>query len=614
MEFRNINKFCAIDIESTGVDWNRDKLFGFSVSDSQGSAYYDIRETPKSLDWLRDQLKTNINRVVNHNIKFDIHMLRGAGVALDPAICDCTMIRGALINEHLHEYNLDALAKKYLGIRKDSDIYVELAKIFGGMATRNAQVKNFHKAPVELMARYAKQDTNVAMELWKWQEKEITKQGLGQIYNFERRLFPHIVEMERRGIRVDPAAAEIQIEALTKEVDLLRKYLDDIAGFPVNPNPSGSIKKLFEPKKRKDGLWETIDGTVIGTTKKGAPSLAKESLEKMKHPAAAVILKVRKYMKTRDTFIKGHILGHEYQGKVFPTINQTKGDEGGTGTGRLSYVEPALQQIPARDKEIAALVRPIFIPDEGQAWAYGDLDQHEYRVFAHYVNNPKIIEEYRSNPNLDFHTKVADLTGLPRNKPANGGPNAKQLNLGMVFNMGSGAMADAVGLPWTEDKFTTKFGETIVFKKAGPEALAMVESYHKMVPGIREMARKAQNVAERRGYIRTILGRHIRFPKGYGARKASGLIYQGSSADLNKLNIALTCEYLASEYPAARLLLNIHDEYSLSLPDNAESIKHLKEIRRLIEDKKDLLKVPIRIDFGKPSKNWWEATKAEKAT
>ena len=605
----------AFDTETTGLDWRTDQVFGFSISTPDGKDYYwDIRQTPKAVDWLAAELP-KVPLVVNQHMKFDIHMSREMGVHLDPAKCDCTMIRAALINEHLRKYDLASLAKKYLKtVLKDEQIYIELAELFGGKPTRTVQVKNFPRAPVEMMSRYAKQDTRTALELWLWQKEEIEKQGLQQVCELERRLFPHVVEMERLGIRVDLDEAERRMDELDVRVKDLQAQLNSVAGFEINPNPSGSIHKLFDPKKNKDDVWVANDGTILESTDAGNASINADALKRMKHPASKLILRTRKLIKARDTFIGGHIIGHAINGYVHPNINQTKGDEtGGTGTGRLSYTDPALQQIPARDKEIAALVRPVFLPDPGQDWAYGDLDQHELRIFHHYVNNPKIIEAYQNSPNLDGHQEVADLTGLPRNAPEVGGPNAKQLNLGMIFCMGTGHMAADAGLPFTWDEFENDQGELIRFQRSGEEGEEMVEKYHRMVPGVREIAKKAKSIAKSRGYVKTILGRHIRFPRGYGVRKASGLVYQGSSADLNKLNICIISEYLKSECPESRLLLNIHDEYSMSMVRDKKSIGHLQELRRLIEDK-PMLRVPIRIDFSQPSANWWDATSAPKCT
>jgi len=525
------------------------------------------------------------------------------------------MIRAALINEHMLKYDLDFVAKTCIKSGKSGDIYPKLAELFGGPATRNAQMKNISRAPASIVGPYAMQDARVALKLWMWQQEEIARQDLHQVVKLEQDLFPHIFDMERRGLRVDVNAANATVEKLSKDILILRAELNKCAGFEVNPNPSGSIKKLFEPRK-VDGVWTARDGTPLPETDGGQPSIGADQLRAMNDPAAAMILKCRQFLKARDTFIAKHILERERNGRIHPNINQTKGEsdsEGGmegTGTGRLSYTRPALQQIPSRDRAIASIVRPVFLPDDNQSWCYGDLDQHEFRIYAHYVNAPALIDAYRENPDLDIHQIVADMTGLPRSAKYSGQANAKQINLGMVFNMGGGTLAYKMGLPFTVEKMNFS-GEEREVRIPGEETLEVMERYYAAVPGVREIAKSARAVAKSRGYVRTMMGRHIRFPRGQFTHKASGLIYQGTSADLNKSNIIRICEYLKSRGDG-RLLLNIHDEYSISA-DPARIPAIAQDIKALIQDRPEI-RVPIRIDFSAPAKNWWEATEAEKVT
>lgn len=592
----------ALDVETTGVDWTVDRVFGVAIAWLENgeikSDYFDVRRDPLRY---RELAKCRDTHIVNHNIKFDMHMLMNDGIELRNT--ECTMVRAALIDEHRRDYSLDALARDCLGESKVDDIYEKLAAQFGGRATRNVQMPYLQYADPELVAPYAKKDAELALKLYLWQEDK-----LPPVWELEKRLFPYVFRMEREGVRVDLDEAERRQAMLDPQIKTLSKQLDQIAGFAVNPNPSKSIHELFKPEKGKDGLWRAVDGTILPETPAGKPSIGTESLKVMKHPAAELIIRIRKLAKTRDTFIGSHIMAHARNGRVHPNINQTKSDgQGGTGTGRLSYTGPALQQIPSRDKEIAKIVRPIFIPDQDMGWSYGDLDQHELRIFHHYVNNPEIIRAYHENPDLDGHGAIAELTGLPRNPPQEGGPNAKQMNLGMVFNMGGGELAAAMGLPYTVD---TWHGREI--KVAGPEAQRIIDDYYRMVPGVKEIAQKARAIAKTRGYVKTLMGRHIRFPGGEFTHKASGLIYQGTAGDLNKDNICRIFEYLDAECPEARLLLNIHDEYSISLPFGGAE-RHLKAIKQEIQRRAEI-RVPLRIDFSQPESNWWDATCAPTCT
>src|SRR5690606_2783713 len=226
---------------------------------------------------------------------------------------------------------------------------------------------NISKAPSHIVAPYAKGDTRSTLDLYHYQKKAISHQQLEKIVEFERRVMPVLIKTEMQGIRVDTGAAEQAVGELSAVIKEMQKHLDDVAGFKCNPQPSGDIKKLFKPEWR-EGRWWACDGTPLEETESGQASIGAEALRAMSHPAAKIILELRSMIKTRDTFLVGHVLESAHNGRVYPTINQTKGDEGGTGTGRLSYVAPALQQIPDRNKKVAEVVKRVFLPDEGHNW------------------------------------------------------------------------------------------------------------------------------------------------------------------------------------------------------------------------------------------------------
>lgn len=596
----------VIDTETTGLDWWRDKLFGISIAWDDQSAYWDVRQDPQVIQWLQDLIREErVGTWVGHNIKFDYHFLREAGVTLPPERIDCTMIRGALINEHEPTFSLDFLARKYAGMQKDEEIYAELAALFGGRATRNVQMPNISRAPIRIVSKYAIQDAVVTLALYNWQQAEIERQDLYRVHSLERDLMPVIIDMEEQGVCVDVERAERAVRELTLRVDREQSALNSLAGFEVNPNPSGSITELFKPERGEDGEWYLVDGTRADKTEGGKASINAECLRRMKHPAAKMILDLRKMMKTRDTFLKGHILGHHHDGIIHCNYNQTKNDaEAGTGTGRLSVTNPALQQIPSRDKDIKSLVRPIFIPDVGASWLGMDWSQFEFRVANHYGNVPAILSAYASNPDLDFHQLVSDLTGIPRNAQYAGGPSSKAINLGLAFNMGSGRLAQECGLPYTEEEGPN--GNT--YLKAGPEALAMFEKYHAANPGMRNTSQKASSLAKERGFVHSMLGRHLRFPGGQFVHKASGLIYQATSADCMKQKLIELHTYL-NTHGCGRLLLTVHDEVGISL-DN-DSKEHADEIARIYTTFDGVecpikLRVPITCDWGTGA-DWYQA-------
>ena len=605
----------AVDVETTGLSRFDDRVFGVAIAwpteNGIKSLYFDVRKRYKMYEEFAEKILL-AKRVVNHAIKFDLHMLATDEIHLDLHRTECTLVRASLIDENRMTYSLDALSRKYLKAEKVSDVYEALAAKFGGAPTRKAQIANLQFADEELVDPYARRDAELALQLWYHQRGVIEKENLHQIWALEHRTFRPLFLNERRGIKVDVEMAVRAQEELTLKIDQTQKELDTMAGFKVNCNPSNSIIELFKPKLVKEA-YELIDGTIAPMTGKGKPSITADVLQSMKHPAAGLILGVRRMLKTRDTFLGAHILGHERDGRVHPNINQTRGEtDGGTRTGRLAYHAPALGQIPSRDVEIASKIRPIFVPDDGQQWSYGDLDQHELRVFHHYANNADIIRAYADNADLDGHQAVADMLGIPRNPPKGGGINAKQTNLAMVFNMGGGQLAEDMGLPWEWNSFTSRDGEQITYKKAGAEAQKFINDYYDAVPGIKELSESCRTVAKQRGYIKTFLGRHCHFPGGHFAHKAPAYLYQGSAGDLNKENICMIHDYLESEAPDSHFLLNVHDEYSMSMEPDGNEVKHLCAIKDLIQDRK--LRVPIRIDFSTPSNSWWDATQAGACT
>lgn len=608
MKFPDLHRFprFALDSETTGLQYLVDEAFGFSISTPDGKDYYyDLRATPQALNWLRDETKNYKGKVIYANASFDIRMLgsTGRGCDLTHLDYDDVILRASTCDEHLFQYGLGPLCERYLGASKEDGIYRELADIFGGRATRNVQMKNLHKAPVGVVAPYAKKDTRLTLDLWEWQEKEIRRQGIEEIVEFEGAMQPILIGMEMHGIRVDEAYAEEAADKLTALIDEEQKRIDKVFGTQVNVNSSPQVKALFEPKQDAKGDWWANDGTPLPKTPSGNASLGAEVLRIMGHEGAGLILAQRSLMKTRDTFLMKHVLGSAVGGRVYPTINQGKSENGGTGTGRLSYSGPAMQQIPSRNKKVAAIVKPCFLPDEGHVWVDTDMASFEVRVFAALAGDQSVIDAYKRDPKTDFHQFVADLTNLPRSASYSGEANAKQLNLSMIFNSGKGAIADKMGMPWTWESFTARDGEEITYKKAGIEAERVIAMYHKKLRGVARLADGAKAAAERRGYIFTRHGRRLRFPRKHKTYKASGLLIQANSADLNKDNIRLITQALGAE---GRLLLNTHDSYSMSMPE--DKIDRLYgHIEAAVE--RDFLDVPLVLDYSGKGKTWWAAVK-----
>lgn len=597
--------YAAVDFETTGLNWLTDKAYMVSVATPDNKQWWvDLEKDPEGLRWAQTEIP-KIKKPIFHNVKFDLHFGREKGIHIDPAKAHCTIVRMALLNEHLRQYDLDFLGTKFLGEGKVG-IIEKLAEMFGGRATKNVQMKNLYHAPRPFAGKYANGDTKLTLKLFEWQEPQLVAEELESVYQLERDLFPVLLDLEHRGVRVDIERAEKAVEAMTDRIEYSQRGLNKIAGFDMNVDSPKDRLKAFNPRMR-DGKWYTNKGELLASTETGQPSFNQDTLKNLKDPRAELMLKIRKFTKLRDTFLLGHVLGSQHNGRVHTTFNQTKNEGYGTGTGRLSSSNPNLQQIHKRDEEVAPIVRSLFLPEPGQQWVCRDWSQMDFRIFAHYVNQPDINARYKKDPETDFHQLVSEMAGIPRTakdaikQKVKG--NAKQINLGLVFGMGDGKLAAEMGLPY----HTKKGRGGKEYLVPGPEAEELFEKYHKEIPGIKSLLQKAASVAKSRGYVKTILGRRLRFPGGEFTYKAGGLIFQGSAADALKYKMVEVWNLLKDT--DGRLMLNVHDEMDMSLPiDDKLTDPQVERIMSDFQGEPFNLRIPIRSDVGF-GPNWWEACK-----
>ena len=569
-----------LDTEATGVNiFGGDKIFAISFATNNNKPrYIDIR-TDSIRPFIKELDRADL--IVAHGMKFDAHALWQIGIDLTQYNIDCTLIRAQLLDEHRFSYDLDSLTGQKL------DIIDALAEMFGGKATKNVQMKNLHKAPRDFSEKYACQDIEALRYLYHKQEG----QEIPKIHDLEKQVLKVLIKMERIGIRVDVPRAERAVDLMTRTIRSAQKELNELIGKEVNVNSTPQMQELFVQKERKDGILVPktvgnkvvlIDGTLANMTKKGRASIDAECLQNMSHPAAKLVLKIRKYAKVRDTFLVSQILGHHVNGRVHPRFNQCR-----VVTGRLSCSDPNLQAIPKRDPEMKAILRPLFLPEDGCSLLRCDYDQSDVRGFAHYISGQSgsedhpVLKAYRENPDTDFHTFVADLLGIPRNPGPGGGANAKQINLAMIFNMGMGKLAKEMGLPYREE-VNKKTGK--VYLKPGPEAEEVFLKYHAAIPGAADIGKLASAVAAKRGYVKSIAGRHLRFPDKRFTYKASGYLYQSFTADLIKMAMVKVSEIVVPQ-------LSVHDELIFSITEEEQAWA----IRDAMQDAfKDLTKIPIR--------------------
>lgn len=598
----------GFDYETTGLQyWHPDfRVVGVSVATMDGQGWYwDIRENPQAVNWLRDLLRDRL--VAAHNAQFEVQCTRVLGI--DPRAVEwyCTMVGQCLIDEHLMSYSLATVAR-HNGIETRKDEHIEAMRSAMGWKNAAEVMQRFAEIPSSIAAPYGISDAMDAIEIFKKHRDEITRQSLHEVVQLEMNLLPVLADMSWGGVRVDLEAAHAAIPALDEKEERLQREVNELAGGPFNVNSSPQIRDFFKPEPVNRFQWRLIDGTLVGPTKGGkGPSLDQNAMREIKHPLAAKILDLRKTIKLRDTFIRGHVIGSADQdGYVHTTFNQTRNDaDAGTVTGRLSSTDPALQQITKRDKGNAAILRSMFLPDPGELWLCADYSQVDFRCGAHLQNDPDVLAAYRENPALDYHQVVSDMTGIPRNPPYAGAPNTKQVNLGLSFGAGQGKLAFMMGMPYEIREYKGKMQYI-----PGPEATAIFELYHKKLPAVKEFMKRAENVAKESGYVRTQIGRRLRFPRGFGAHKAAGLLYQAYAADLHKAGLVMVDRVIRENKLPARLMLSVHDEIGVSMPQDEDVCREIVKWYTYFgaDDSPIKMRVPIAAsaDYGK---DWYEASK-----
>ena len=589
-------KQIAIDLETndphlkelgSGNVTGKGHIAGVAVAVEGWSGYFPIHhESGGNMDkklvlsWLQDMFNQEDTTFIFHNAMYDICWLRSSGLTIKGKIVD-TMIAASLIDENRLSYQLNTLAKHYVGMGKDESILNAAAKEYGVNAK-----KDLWRLPAMFVGQYAERDAESTLKLWKRLETELYQEELWDIFNLETKLFPCLVKMRFKGVRVDLEKAElIKKNLITREQKLINK-IKALTGVDVEIMAARSIAKAFDKLKLPYDRTE----------KSKEPSFTKNFLQNHPHELPKAIAEAREINKAHSTFIDS-ITKHEVNGRIHADINQIRSDSGGTVTGRFSMSNPNLQQIPARHPELGPMIRSIFIPEENTKWGSFDYSQQEPRILVHYAKLQnlsgvdEIVGAYNAG-DADFHQVVADMAGIERKQ-------AKTINLGLMYGMGKNKLMAELGL-----------------MKESAEKL--IRQYHSKAPFVKQLMDNVSRKANDRGKIRTLLGRACHFdlwqPVQFGvfkplpleqARKeydeplkraftykALNKLIQGSAADMTKKSMVALYENGIIPH------IQIHDEVDISV----ESSEKAEQIISIMESAVEL-KVPNKVDYEQ-GENW----------
>ena len=490
---------------------------GVAIATGKDTVYFPLShsDTNLSLDkklklWevLDEKLFQNekITKVF-HNAMYDVCWIRAVtGKKMKGRIVD-TMVAASVIDENRFRYSLDSLSKDFLKERKGGYDLQEKTLAWS-KGTIKDPMSNMHKLPASIVKDYAKQDVDLTLKLWKLfnekfdevlytkykedEEGKILKDEKGNpiileektsrnIFELETKLFPCLVDMKFKGVKIDVEKAKAFGKRLEKTKNNIINYIARKTNIRIEIWAASSIKALLDHQDIND---------YTKTPKSGMPQLPKNYLSTHKNKYLRLIAKAREFDKAKNTFIEG-LLGFVHNGRIHADINQIKGEDGGTVTGRFSMSNPNLQQIPSKGY-IGKKMRELFIPETGSEWYSFDYSQQEPRIVVHYaiklgMAGTADLQKEFDKEDADFHQIVADMANIPRKQ-------AKTINLGLFYGMGKIKLQKELSLD-------------------SKQAQTLFNTYHAKVPFVRQLSRDLSEFASNEGLLFTLGDRFCRFDK-----------------------------------------------------------------------------------------------------
>jgi DNA polymerase-1 len=566
------NQLPAVGSTLVGMSfsWEAETGYYVPVCGPEGSQFLPCAQV---LDALRPILEDPEIQKVGHNIKYDMLVMREAGINVRGVVLD-SMVAAWLADPSRLHYGIDRLALDVLRFKK-----VPTVDLIGKGKNQNTM----DKVELTKIACYAAEDADIA-----WRLAGLLDTKLGEVPalrklsdELETPLIPVLAEMEFNGIAVDPAVLKEQSDVLATRIDALRLKIYAEAGGEFNPD---------SPKQLGDVLFNRLGLKIVKKTKTGASTDA-EVLEKLslEHPVPKLVLEYRSLVKLKNTYLDNLTKDlNPKTGRIHGSFNQT-----GTETGRLSMSDPNLQNIPIRTDE-GRRIRLAFVPGDAQrnVLLTADYSQIELRMLAHFTHEAALVRAFELDE--DIHRAVAaEVFNVPLDKVTREQRGfAKTINFGIIYGV------SAYGLARRIDGLTVQ------------SAGELIAAYNKRFPTIQEFLRKCVAEAQDKGYVETILGRRRPIPdinnavlsqRNASERMAINSVVQGSAADLIKIAMVNIHRRLKDEHRPSRMLLQVHDELVFETPiEAAES-----EAAMVREEMQNAMKlsVPLKVEVGW-GKNW----------
>jgi DNA polymerase-1 len=571
----------ALDTETTSLDAMLAELVGMSFATAHGEAAYlplghHYAGAPAQLDRdavlakLKPLLESREPKIIGQHLKYDRHVFANVGIALGGVIDD-TLLQSYVLEAH-QSHELGNLASRHLGLATIS---------YDDVTGKGASRIGFEQVAIERASEYAAEDADVTLRVRDALAPQIeVSDRLSFVYrHIELPVAEILFRMERTGVLLDRTLLATQSGELGRKMLELEQRAYQEAGQPFN---------LGSPKQIGDILFTQKGLPVVKKTPSGAPSTDEETLEQLAldHPIARAILDYRGMAKLKSTYTdKLPQMINPATGRVHTSYSQAT-----AVTGRLASSDPNLQNIPARTAE-GRRIREAFIAPPGHMLVSADYSQIELRIMAHLSNDAGLLSAFAED--RDIHTATAaEVFGVPLDAVSTDQRRmAKVINFGLIYGMSAFGLASQLNL-----------------ERAA--AQAYIDRYFARYPGVADYMQRTREAARSQGYVETVFGRRLYLPeinarnpqRRQGAERAAiNAPMQGTAADLIKLAMIAVQRWLDAEKLKSRLLLQVHDELILEVPEHeldrvrAELPAHMCNVAAL--------KVPLRVGVG-AGRNW----------
>ncbi len=581
----NNAKLFAFDTETTSLDYCKAEIVGVSFAVVAGKAAYlplahQYPDAPLQLDRTKilAQLKPlleNPNKAkLGQNLKYDAHVLANHGICLQ-GIAHDSMLESYVLNSTATRHNMDDLAKEYLGV---TTIHYE------DITGKGVKQISFQEVPIEQAAPYAAEDADITLQLHQTLITKLQEQpSLLSLYqDIEMPLLSVLSRIESNGVLIDTGMLSQQSLELASQIVSLEQAAHESAGHAFN---------LGSPKQLQTILYDQLKLPIRKKTPKGQPSTEESVLQELalEYPLPKLILDYRSLSKLKSTYTdKLPLQVNDKTGRVHTSYHQAV-----AATGRLSSSDPNLQNIPIRSEE-GRKIRQAFIAPAGYKILAADYSQIELRIMAHLSGDAGLLKAFSAGEDIHkataaevFGVALEDVTTDLRR-------SAKAINFGLIYGMSAFGLAQQLGID-------------------NSRAKSYIDLYFARYPGVKNYMDNIRAQAHEQGYVETLLGRRLYLPeiksknaarRQYAERTAINAPMQGTAADIIKLAMISTDQWLFKDKPDAKMIMQVHDELVFEVAeDQLENCSNA--IRKLMCSAIEL-NVPLLVDIG-IGNNWDEA-------